>query len=53
MGSNGSSRSSHPSRAPKNLDKMKVALRRIVGVSKSDVDAALARERGHKRSRKS
>jgi hypothetical protein len=42
----------HPSKPPKNLDKMKAALKRIVSVPKSEVDAALARDREHKRTRK-
>jgi hypothetical protein len=39
-------------RKPQNLDKMKVALRQIARVPKSEVDAALAKERQHKRATK-
>jgi hypothetical protein len=46
---NGNGSSSHK---PKNLDKMKAALRQIVRVPKSEVDAALAKEREHKRTSK-
>jgi hypothetical protein len=40
------------SHKPKNLDKMKSALRRIVRVPKEVIDAELAKEREHKRTRK-
>jgi hypothetical protein len=46
--SNGGSGNGHPV-APKNLAKMKAALKKIVSVPKSEVDAALAKERQHKR----
>ena len=46
MGSSNGNGSSHK---PKNLGKMKAALRQIVRVPKSEVDAALAKERSHKR----
>ncbi|MGA7621909.1 hypothetical protein [Candidatus Binatus sp.] len=53
MGSsiNGSSGNGH-SRTPKNLNRMKAALKKIVSVPKSEIDVALAKEREQKRARK-
>jgi len=51
MSTNGGGSNGGPHK-PKNLHKMKMALRRIVQVPKTDVDAALAKEREHKRARK-
>jgi hypothetical protein len=50
MGSNGDA--SNGSHKPKNLDKMKSALRRIARVPKEAIDAELAKEREQKRARK-
>jgi len=49
MSTNGNGSSRHK---PKNLAKMKAALRKIVSVPKAEVDAALAKEREHRRARK-
>jgi hypothetical protein len=48
---NGSGRNDHL-RTPKNLNRMKAALKKIFSVPKSEVDAALAKEREQKRARK-
>jgi hypothetical protein len=45
----GGSRSGRPARLPKNLGKMKTALRKIVSVPKAEVDRRIAEERKQKR----